>query len=1211
MKRIYHILLLSLLATFPATAQQQIQLFVEDFENGNNYFVTDTVANGKEKWIVNNEYNGQSVYPFTTRQDSVYFGNGTITNAPFSTYLHIHDSTLAPGIANANYDPSAPSEDFVYTAAGFCTKGMEDVKLVFFYIVEGDTINSSPTAWGEVYYSIDGGPWVQTGDPKYYKQTNWRYEQIQDTAFNDVVNLRIGFKWVNNGGSQTKTISFGVDDIQMVATYDDVNNPVQINIVDVFPDTVCRQNFLVLQWELSSQLCDATYQIELSNATGNFANPRQMGVFDIFYPDTTGFIGITIPSNIPLGTCYKVRLVRLSPAPTIIGSASTCFVVRNCPNTITTLTPIVVTDADTVCSRSAIDVPFFSTGVFNSSNIYRAELSDSNGTFNNPQTIGTFPSSQTYDPSLGSPPGNVSGLIPSTPAGCNYYIRVVSTNPSATGSVYGPFCISQCDMLTNNTVDIQLCITEQTGIDTVISVGINTWDTLANYAPGNQFSVQLLSRMTLALINEGGLGAVFDTTTNTFNLIVPGLFDLLNLGIAPGSYYARIVSDSSNLSYDQNGTIIRLTIGAPADNPPNILTTDSVFCNTEVVGFIIDPYNPDSDYEWLSADLNNGQPFIWPGNTLLVNFTGAPVNDYTVLVREINFGCYGGYAQGKTINIISVPDGDITGEDKVCLGDTVQFQFPYQPATYYGWDISAGNLIDTSNNEISTVFDSVGNYDIFVYALNECGSSRDTAEIEVVSLLSIDAGKDTSVCAGEPVELIATTQGFSRGLSTTVSNAGPNAQGFMFDVSANDDLTITSLDANFNSTVPNADVRVYFKTGTHDGFEGDSTQWTLLGVATGVVPNLPGTLTPLPIPMNVSVSAGDTIAFYVTTTNSARMKYVNGTQENRIFSTDGIMNIHEGTLNIYPFAANTAPRVWSGRVNYFTYGGLTYQWSSGDTTRNATVRPTATTEYSILANDTTGCGNTDKVTVSVFAAPAADAGDSVTVCAGNTVSVNASADGSFTWEPTNGLSDPNSLTPTITPDSSVSYILTVSGQNGCSNKDTLNITVQVLSENKDSLGLCKDQTLELSLPETAGAQYQWNNGDVTRTISVNVPGVYTALYNDGSGNCPARYVFSVQDYDCESILQIPTAFSPNGDGLNDYFTIFGKNIVKYQLEIFNRWGELVYSTTDANELNDLQKGWDGRHRGELQNLAAFVYRVRATDALGVSIDKSGSFTLVR
>ena len=96
-------------------------------------------------------------------------------------------------------------------------------------------------------------------------------------------------------------------------------------------------------------------------------------------------------------------------------------------------------------------------------------------------------------------------------------------------------------------------------------------------------------------------------------------------------------------------------------------------------------------------------------------------------------------------------------------------------------------------------------------------------------------------------------------------------------------------------------------------------------------------------------------------------------------------------------------------------------------------------------------------------------------------------------------------------------------------------------------------------------------------------------------------------------VYIPNAFSPNSDGYNDYFTIYGgidvEEIVNFQ--VFDRWGELVYESNDASELNDLSQGWDGTFKGNLQNVGTFVYFIQATDNNGISVETQGNLTLIR
>src|SRR5665213_3604857 len=107
-------------------------------------------------------------------------------------------------------------------------------------------------------------------------------------------------------------------------------------------------------------------------------------------------------------------------------------------DTITTLQPIITLDTNAICVGSVIDVPFYSSGVFSAGNVYSAILSDSAGNFISDTSImGTFPSMQSYDPSLGSLPGTVSGIVPDVPDGCNYYIHVISNHAPCVGSNYG------------------------------------------------------------------------------------------------------------------------------------------------------------------------------------------------------------------------------------------------------------------------------------------------------------------------------------------------------------------------------------------------------------------------------------------------------------------------------------------------------------------------------------------------------------------------------------------------------------------------------------------------------------------------------------------------------------------------------------------------------------------------------------------------------
>jgi len=89
-------------------------------------------------------------------------------------------------------------------------------------------------------------------------------------------------------------------------------------------------------------------------------------------------------------------------------------------------------------------------------------------------------------------------------------------------------------------------------------------------------------------------------------------------------------------------------------------------------------------------------------------------------------------------------------------------------------------------------------------------------------------------------------------------------------------------------------------------------------------------------------------------------------------------------------------------------------------------------------------------------------------------------------------------------------------------------------------------------------------------------------------------------------LYVPSAFTPNGDGMNDVFKVVARGIGKFNLQVHNRWGELVFETEDPNS------GWDGTFKGEkITSTDVYVYTVKAQGMYQEEIPtERGSVTLV-
>lgn len=88
-------------------------------------------------------------------------------------------------------------------------------------------------------------------------------------------------------------------------------------------------------------------------------------------------------------------------------------------------------------------------------------------------------------------------------------------------------------------------------------------------------------------------------------------------------------------------------------------------------------------------------------------------------------------------------------------------------------------------------------------------------------------------------------------------------------------------------------------------------------------------------------------------------------------------------------------------------------------------------------------------------------------------------------------------------------------------------------------------------------------------------------------------------------LQVPNAFTPNGDGLNDAFGAVGEGVEDYRLVIFNRWGNIIF------EANKLTKKWDGRYQGKLVPLGAYNYEIFARGKETGEFHKSGTVIVAK
>jgi gliding motility-associated-like protein len=141
--------------------------------------------------------------------------------------------------------------------------------------------------------------------------------------------------------------------------------------------------------------------------------------------------------------------------------------------------------------------------------------------------------------------------------------------------------------------------------------------------------------------------------------------------------------------------------------------------------------------------------------------------------------------------------------------------------------------------------------------------------------------------------------------------------------------------------------------------------------------------------------------------------------------------------------------------------------------------------------------------------------------------------------------------------------------------------------------------------------YNWSFGDGTGSTDEHPEhlyrktGTYTVcLVARNTGGCIDTVCKPVMA-DIYPAIDVPTGFSPNGDGVNDILYVRGAAVEKMNFKVFNRWGELLFET------NDMAHGWDGNFKGKLQEMEAYAWTLKATFVDGSTAEKSGNVTLLR
>jgi gliding motility-associated-like protein len=275
----------------------------------------------------------------------------------------------------------------------------------------------------------------------------------------------------------------------------------------------------------------------------------------------------------------------------------------------------------------------------------------------------------------------------------------------------------------------------------------------------------------------------------------------------------------------------------------------------------------------------------------------------------------------------------------------------------------------------------------------------------------------------------------------------------------------------------------------------------------------------------------------------------------------------------------------------------------------------------VQEHPSTGCdGDIRSGSVYVVPPPVANAGTNAIVCFGTNIRLNGSGGIIYQWAPTIYLSDPSIANPilNIPTQGTYNYILNVTDAKGCRSLVPDTVAITVLPPLKVFAG--RDTSIVINQPIQLNAidinnsgfiNYSWspstglNNPLIKSPIAIlNGEITYTVTARTDAG-CEAQDNINIKIF-MRSEIFVPTAFTPNGDGLNDILKAIPIGIKEFKrFSIYNRSGELVFTTSDP------AVGWNGIFKGKEQPSAVFVWIAEGKDYNGNTIFKKGTATLIR
>ena len=597
----------------------------------------------------------------------------------------------------------------------------------------------------------------------------------------------------------------------------------------------------------------------------------------------------------------------------------------------------------------------------------------------------------------------------------------------------------------------------------------------------------------------------------------------------------------------------------------------------------------------------------------------------TLVLRYFNNPCDSTSYDSIIVRIYDEVELQVSNDTTICVGTSIQLS-ALGGAVSYLWSPAAS--LDTPDIQFPVATPLATTTYMVQGIIGIC--PPDTGYITITALPQpiIDAGTDTTICKGNLIILPATSTdsiiAWTPGnvlnddsILNPIANISATTT-FTMNVSngicgATDQITVTVEDSFSITVSPSPDTLVCAGDPIAVAVQG---AWNYLWSPANVVTDSTAS--------NTIASVGNTTTLTVVGMQSACPNDSASLIINML-PIPSISGLNDTTLcqgDVIMMGAVSSDTI----ISWSPSNGL-----SDSSILNPVVSVGATALYTLTISNGI-CQTSDSILITVIQMNPPEAGDDLDLCSRETAAIGDTTPTGFSylWSPASGLDDPTSqnplftgLTNTGTGPVILTYNLIATDTNGCVKTDSVKITVL----NEFTVDAGPDQEIvfggSASLTGTGGVICEWRDmgADVFATTCQTLV----------SPTATTTYIFvGVNEIGCAQLdsvtinvvfgdaLLVPSAFTPNGDGINDHLFAIVKGT--YQLksfQIFNRWGQKVFEAngteSDCEEPNITPVcAWDGTFKSKEQGQGTYIYYLIAkNDKTGKEEVLQGNITLIR